>query len=77
MHHIYFGVHIKENCMGRKHSMERGKVGGKFVLKYVDLRGGLFNGTGVRSDIAVDRDQLPVFVDKVMNSGFYRMTRIF
>jgi hypothetical protein len=57
--------------------MEGGKVGGKFVLKDVDLRGGLFNGYRVRSDRAVDRDQLPVLVDMVMNIGFYRLTRIF
>jgi len=63
--------------MGWKRSMEDRKVGGKFVLKDVDLRGGLFNGTGVRSDIAVDGDQLPVFVDNVMNIGLYRMVRIF
>ena len=62
--------------MGWEHSMEGGKVGGKFVLKDVDLRGWLFNGTGVRSDIAVDRDQLSVFVDMVMNIGFYRMIGI-
>jgi hypothetical protein len=57
--------------------MEGGKVGGKFVLKDVDLRGGLFDGTAVRSDIAVDGDQLLVFVGEVMNIRFYRMTRIF
>jgi len=62
--------------MGWKRSMEDGKVGGKFVLKNVDLRGGLFNGTGVRSDIAVDGDPLPVFVGEVMNVGLCRMTTI-
>ena len=63
--------------MGWKRSMEGGKVGGTFVLKDLDLRGRLFNGTGVRNDIAVDMDQLLDFVGEMMNIGFYRMTRIF
>jgi hypothetical protein len=30
-----------------------------------------------RSDTVVDRDQLPVVVNMVMNIGFYRMSGIF
>jgi len=63
--------------MGWKRSMVGGKSGGKFLLKDVDIRGGQFkNLYVVRSDISVDRDQLPVFVNMVMNIGFYRMTGI-